>query len=221
MLQSTTEGQGERIVLPQEFYERDTLIVARELLGQRLVRVVVEDAPWPVGQNRRQSEGARLSGRIVEVEAYKGLDDQASHAARGWTPRNAVMFGPPGHAYIYFTYGMHFCLNVVTEPEGFPAAVLIRAIAPMEGIEAMRRNRPGRSDQELTNGPGKLCQALQISRSLNGVPLIPASSLFIEQDHALAARQIVVSPRIGVHGNEQACSAPWRFFIQGNPHVSR
>ncbi len=205
MLQGEITVPGERIVLPPKFYERDTLIVARELLGQKLVRII---------------KGVRLSGRIVEVEAYKGLEDQASHAARGWTPRNAVMFGPPGHAYVYFTYGMYYCLNVVTEPEGVPAAILIRAIAPMEGIEVMRQNRPGRSDEELTSGPGKLCQALQIGRSLNGVPLTPASGLFIEQDHAPAAGQISTSPRIGVRGDESARSAPWRFFIQGDPHIS-
>lgn len=192
-------------VLPQAFFARDTLIVAPELLGKRLVRVL---------------NGLRMSGIIVEVEAYKGAEDQASHAARGRTARNAAMFGPPGHAYVYFTYGMHHCLNVVTEPEGIPAAVLIRAIAPVEGIELMRRNRPGRSDRELTNGPGKLCQALRIDRSLNGVALTPASGLFIEEGITLERTAIATSPRIGVRGDEQALSAPWRFFIRDHPYLS-
>ncbi len=195
----------ERAVLPPEFYARDTLVVARELLGQRLVRVI---------------GGVRLGGHIVEVEAYKGTEDQASHAARGKTPRNAAMFGPPGHAYVYFTYGMYYCLNVVTEPEGIPAAVLIRAIAPIEGIDMMRQNRPRQPDEELTNGPAKLCQALRIDHTFNGVPLTMASGLFIERDQAPAADQIATSPRIGVRGDERARTIPWRFFLRGNPYVS-
>ncbi|MCS7222797.1 MAG: DNA-3-methyladenine glycosylase [Anaerolineae bacterium] len=196
---------AQRTVLPLEFYARDTLIVARELLGQRLVRMI---------------EGVRLSGHIVEVEAYQGEDDLASHAARGKTLRNAVMFGPPGHAYVYFTYGMHYCLNVVTEPEGTPAAVLIRAIAPIEGLEMMRQNRPGQPDEELTNGPAKLCQALRIDRTCNGVPLTEASGLFIERDQMPAIEQIATSPRIGVRGDERALTIPWRFFIRDHPYVS-
>ncbi|MCD6289791.1 MAG: DNA-3-methyladenine glycosylase [Anaerolineae bacterium] len=196
----------DRSVLPPSFYERDTLIVARELLGQRLVRIV---------------DGARVVGRIVEVEAYRGTDDLASHAARGRTPRNAVMFGPPGHAYVYFTYGMHYCLNVVTEPLGIPAAVLIRAIEPVEGIEVMRLGRPGRRDEELTNGPAKLCQALQIDRLFNGVALVPEARLFIEEGEVVSDGQIATSPRIGVRGDELALTRPWRFFIRGNPFVSR
>jgi len=195
----------QRTVLPPDFYARDTLIVARELLGQRLVRVI---------------SGVRLSGYIVEVEAYKGADDLASHAARGKTLRNAAMFGPPGHAYVYFTYGMHYCLNVVTEPEGIPAAVLIRAIAPIEGIDVMRQNRFGQPDENLTNGPAKLCQALRIDRALNGVPLTMASGLFIEKDQVPMPDQIAVSPRVGVHGDERALTLPWRFFLRDNPYVS-
>ncbi len=205
-MQEMSRGRRSSIVLPRAFYERDTLIVARELLGKRLVRIL---------------HNVRVSGTIVEVEAYKGSEDLASHAARGRTPRNAVMFGPPGHAYVYFTYGMHYCLNVVTEPEGIPAAVLIRAIAPEEGIEIMRRNRPGRTDRELTNGPAKLCQALQIDRSLNGVALIPSSGLFIEHHLRPTTEEIATSPRIGIRGDERALTAPWRFFIRDHPYVSR
>lgn len=142
--------------LPRRFYDRDTLLVARELLGKRLVRVL---------------RGKRLSGIIVETEAYIGEEDKASHAARGRTLRNQVMYGPPGHAYIYFVYGMHYCLNVVAEREGFAAAVLLRALVPQEGDEDMLRRRSGRKDT-LADGPAKLCQALAIDRRLNGMDLV-------------------------------------------------
>ena len=131
---------------------RDTVVVARSLLGQRLVRVL---------------NGQRLSGLICETEAYGGADDPASHAYRR-TPRSAIMFGPPGVAYVYFIYGMHHCLNAVTACDGHPGAVLIRGIFPAEGIETMRRQRPGAADQHLADGPGKLCQALGITLALNG-----------------------------------------------------
>ena len=135
--------------LPRSFFARDTLAVAPALLGQRLVRY---------------ANGQQLSGLIVETEAYRGQDDEASHAYRR-TPRSAVMYGLPGHAYVYFIYGVHHCLNAVTEPEGQPGAVLIRAILPVEGIEIMRGRRAGIADDQLANGPGKLCMALGINRS--------------------------------------------------------
>lgn len=193
-------------VLPREFYKRDTLIVARELLGQRLVRLLA---------------GKRLSGRIVEVEAYIGETDQASHAACGRTARNAVMYGPPGHAYVYFIYGMHHCLNVVTEGEGFPAAVLIRALEPVEGLAIMRRLRRGRPDHELTNGPARLCQALAIDRAFNGLDLCVGGPLFIESDLPVDDAKVETGPRVGVRGDEAALTAPWRFFVRDNPFVSR
>lgn len=192
--------------LRRDFYQRDTLRVARELLGQRLVRVI---------------EGQRLSGRIVEVEAYIGEDDAACHAACGRTPRNEVMYGPPGYAYVYFIYGMHHCLNVVTEEEGFPAAVLIRAIEPLEGLEIMRRHRPDKPDRELTNGPAKLCRALAIDRSFNGVDLCTSETLFIEEDRRITEEEIATSPRIGIKADGWARSVPWRFYLRGNPFVSR
>jgi DNA-3-methyladenine glycosylase len=191
--------------LPREFYARPTVEVAKGLLGQRWVRVL---------------EGERLAGRIVEVEAYDGEYDRASHAARGPTPRNYVMYGPAGVAYVYFTYGMYHCLNVVTGAEGYPAAVLIRALEPVEGIDRMRalRRRP---DRDLTSGPGRLCQALAISRSLNGVDLCQSEVLFIEADDGVADEQIMATPRVGVRGDEWAITVPWRFFVAGNPYVSR
>jgi DNA-3-methyladenine glycosylase len=192
--------------LRRDFYRRSTLTVARELLGKRLVRVV---------------DDQRLSGLIVEVEAYIGEDDAACHAARGRTPRNEVMYGPPGHAYVYFIYGMHHCLNVVTEEEGFPAAVLIRALEPLEGLEIMRRHRSGRPDGELTNGPAKLCQALAIDREFNGLDLCTSQVLFIEEGRMVAQGEIGTSPRIGIRADELAKRVPWRFYLKGNDFVSR
>jgi DNA-3-methyladenine glycosylase len=192
--------------LGRDFYRRSTLTVARELLGKRLVRVV---------------DDQRLSGLIVEVEAYIGEDDAACHAACGRTSRNEVMYGPPGVAYVYFIYGMHHCLNAVTEEEGFPAAVLIRALEPLEGLEIMRRHRPGRPDGELTNGPAKLCQALVIDRSFNGVDLCTGEVLFIEKGRTVTPEEIGASPRIGIKADELARSVPWRFYVKGNDFVSR
>lgn len=195
--------------LPRDFYERDTLTVARELLGRRLVRVTDE---------------ARLAGLIVETEAYVGQDDAACHASRGRTPRNEVMFGPPGHAYVYFIYGMYHCLNAVTEGEGFPAAVLIRAIEPVEGVQIMRQHRPGRPDTQLTSGPGKLCQALAINRALNRADLCAGSVLFIEDSEdgrPVPGSAVATGPRIGIRADETARTVPWRFHVRHNPFVSR
>lgn len=192
--------------LPREFYARPTLSVARELLGQRLVRLL---------------DGQRLAGRIVEVEAYLSETDQASHARPGRTQRNAPMYGPPGHAYVYFIYGMYYCLNAVTEAEGSPAAVLIRALEPLEGLEAMRRHRPARSDCDLTSGPGKLCQALAIDRALNRADLCQGDVLWIEADAPIADEGAATSPRTGVRGDQRARTAPWRFYIEGHPCLSR
>ncbi|MBS1251927.1 MAG: putative 3-methyladenine DNA glycosylase [Anaerolineales bacterium] len=182
----------------RDFFTRATLEVARDLLGCRLVRILDEQ---------------RVSGTIVETEAYVGEDDQASHASIGRTPRNEVMYGPPGYAYVYLIYGMHHCLNVVTEYEGFPAAVLIRGLRPDEGIDVMRLYRPNRPDSELTDGPGKLCQALTIDRSLNGTDLVAGDELFLEPGDPINAGQVKRTPRIGVRGDEAALTAPWRFVI--------
>lgn len=192
--------------LRRDFYRRSTLTVARELLGKRLVRVVGSQ---------------RLSGLIAEVEAYIGEDDAACHAACGRTPRNEAMYGLPGRAYVYFIYGMHHCLNAVTEEEGFPAAVLIRALESLEGLEVMRCYRPGKPDSELTNGPAKLCQALAISRDLNGVDLCTSEALFIEEGRMMDQGEIEASPRIGINADELARSVLWRFYLRGNEFVSR
>lgn len=186
--------------LGRDFYVRDTLQVARELLGKRLVRVI---------------DGARLSGLIVETEAYIGEEDRACHASRGRTRRTEVMYGPPGHAYVYFIYGMYHCLNVVTDRIGFPAAVLIRGIQPQEDIEHMRRNRGFCPEEELTNGPGKLCQALAIDRTLNGLDLCTSDLLFIEEAVVPDPEGIEVTPRIGIRADEIAKRRPWRFLLGG------
>ena len=161
------------------------------------------------------------SGRIVEVEAYHGANDAASHAYRGLTPRTAVMFGPPGFLYVYFTYGMHWCANVVCGPEGEAAAVLIRALAPMTGLEAMREARPAvRSDRELCNGPAKLCQALGITGADNGSDLlVPAEgAVRLVDDGTPPPRRPGRGTRIGI---KEATEKRWRFWVPADPCVSR
>lgn len=186
--------------LTRQAYQRPTLEVARDLLGRRLVRIT--------------SDGMRLSGRIIEAEAYIGVEDLACHAKSGRTARNQSMWGPPGHAYVYFTYGMHWMLNIVTEQAGFPAAVLLRGIKPEEGLDRMRQNRGGRSDLPLADGPAKLCQAMEIDGSLDGLDLCaPDSPLFIEATATFQDKAVRVSPRIGLNTvPEPWLSKPWRFF---------
>ena len=186
-------------ILNKTFYEIDTLKVARALIGKKLVRQI----------DRRQ-----LSGMIVETEAYCGEEDSACHAHRGKTKRNSVMFGPPGHAYVYFTYGMHYLLNMVTEAEGKPCAVLIRALLPIAGLEEMEARRK-RKGSELTNGPAKLCQALEIDKSLNGWNLTAGDQLWVEDYKNIPAKLITVTPRIGInYATEQHRKALWRFVVK-------
>jgi DNA-3-methyladenine glycosylase len=187
--------------LPRSFFDRDTLIVARELIGQTVVRRV----------------GRRfLAGRIVETEAYIGEDDPACHAARGLTPRTRVMYGPPGYSYVYFTYGMHFMLNVVCEKQGFPAAVLIRAVEPVAGIERMRTLRDVPADCALTNGPAKLCMALSIDLRLNSVDLTCVRSP-LQIAEGTPVGRVEWSSRVGIReGTEKM----WRCFLPGSRFVS-
>ncbi len=192
--------------LQRAFFARDTLRVARDLLGCRLVRIL---------------DGQRVSGRIVETEAYRGEEDEASHASPGLTRRNASMFGPPGHAYVYLIYGIHHCLNLVTEAEGFPAAVLIRALEPTEGLGAMRRRRGGRDDEELTAGPGRLSEALAIDLRFDGADLCsPEAVLFVEAGDLTLDQEVATGPRVNVRGDAVAVSAPWRFYVRDNRYVS-
>ena len=184
-------------LLPRNFYDRPTLQVARELIGARLVRIL---------------DGVKLVGLITETEAYIGEKDLGCHAKAGRTPRTQVMYGLPGYAYVYFTYGNHWMLNAVTESEGFPAAVLIRAIQPVEGVEIMSRRRNGRD----TFGPGKLTQAMGITKSENGGDLTKAAEgLWIEAGVHVPDSRVTKSPRVGLYSvPEPWKSKPWRFLVK-------
>jgi DNA-3-methyladenine glycosylase len=186
--------------LPRDFFARDTVLVARQLLGTNLVRL----------QN-----GQRLGGAIVETEAYVGEADLGCHARAGRTPRTQVMYGPPGHAYVYFTYGMHWMLNFVTQAEGFPAAVLIRAILPLEGREVIAARRSPQPPHLWTDGPAKLCKALGIDGGQHGSDLCSADSqIFVEQGQPVPDAQVEVSPRVGLEKvPEPWKSIPWRFRV--------
>jgi DNA-3-methyladenine glycosylase len=170
-----------------------------------------------VGQDRA------VSGRIVEVEAYRGIDDPASHAFRGQTPRNSVMFGPPGHLYVYFTYGMHHCCNIVCRPEGVAGAVLVRALAPLTGLDDMRSRRlRARRDRDLCSGPAKLCQALGLDRSFDGVDLLSSSSeVRLLDDGSGPPGEIAAGARIGLSQQLATAGEPWRFWVAGDANVSR
>ena len=189
--------------LPRDFYARDTEIVARELLGALLECVSAE---------------GRTVGRIVETEAYLGEHDPACHAAAGHTARTAPLYGPPGTAYVYFIYGRYWCVNAVTRETGLPGAVLIRAVEPVAGLALMRARRPrAASVHDLTNGPGKLCLAMQIDARQNGLPLQRAP-LVIREGDAIPDADVVTTPRIGI---TRAADWPLRFYLDGSPFVSR
>ena len=204
-----TKGRTEREPLPREFYtRRNTLLIARQLLGKRLV-VPAHD-------------GARVSGIIVETEAYLGPEDRASHAyGNRRTTRTETMFGIGGTAYVYFIYGMYYQFNVVTSREAVPHAVLIRALEPDEGIEWMRHRRPRSNDRNLTNGPGKLCQALAIDRSYNRADLMGDAVWIEEGEERVTATRIASGERIGIDYALEYAAKPWRFWLKNNPYVSR
>lgn len=187
-------GSAAPLVLPRDFYDRPTLIVAREMLGKMLVH---------------RTDGSTRAGRIVEVEAYVGTEDRASHASRGRTRRTNVMFGPPGFAYVYFVYGMHHCFNAVTEREGFPAAVLVRALQPLAGVE------------HSTSGPGRLCRALGIDRRLDGIDLTRDALLLADDGTHVPESAVVQAPRVGVGFAGEWAEQPWRFYVRDNVWVSR
>jgi DNA-3-methyladenine glycosylase len=204
----TLPSERLRTALSREFYDRDPRRVCRELLGKVLVRT-----------ERRKY----LTARIVEVEAYLGKNDGASHSFIGRTARNAVLFGPPGYAYVYFIYGTHYCLNVSCLPDGVAGGILFRALEPLEGIEAMAKARGielngARGLRNLTSGPGRLAEAFEITRERdNGKDLTSADSdLFIADDGYRVGR-VLTTPRIGV---TKAAERPWRYVIAGNPFVS-
>lgn len=186
--------------VPRSFFARDGRVVAPELLNKLLVR------------------GERV-GRIVEVEAYAGAEDPASHGFRGPTPRNEVMFGRAGHLYVYFTYGMHFCANAVCGPVGESSAVLLRALAPVAGLDLMRASRPAaKRDRDLCSGPAKLCQAFGIDREQDGVDLVDGDDVRVFDDGMPPPEVPGVSPRIGI---TLAVDEPWRWFVPGDPNLSR
>ena len=193
-------------IVPRSFYSRPPDAVARELLGKILTRQLGDE---------------RLSGRIVEVEAYFGKDDPAAHSAAGKTARNAVLFGPPGHAYVYFIYGMHSCVNVSCEPDGQAGGVLFRALEPLTGLDTMARLRglsASAKPRMLTSGPGRLCQALAITRAAcNGLDLTDPQSELQIQDDGFHPEKITATPRIGIR---KAIENPHRFVIEGNRFVS-
>jgi DNA-3-methyladenine glycosylase len=194
--------------LSRDFYTRtDALKIARELLGKLLV-VPAED-------------GTRVSGMIVETEAYLGPLDKASHAyGNRRTRRTETMYGMGGTAYVYFIYGMYFQFNVVTNIAETPHAVLIRAVEPVEGLGVMRERRPVKTEKQLTNGPGKLCIAMGIDRSLDRADLL-GERVWIEEHEKLRPRQIASGPRVGIDYAEEYVSKPWRFWMSGNIYVSR
>ena len=193
-------------VVPQTFYEHAPDIVARALLGKLIVR---------------DRKGESLAGRIVEVEAYFGTEDPAAHSYIGRTARNAVLFGPPGFAYVYFIYGMYYCLNVSCEPDGQAGGVLIRALEPVEGLATMAKLRklpPDPKPQLLTSGPGRLCQALDITRAAhNGLDVTDAASCLRVEEDGYEPESVRVTPRIGIR---HAADLPARFVIDKNKFVS-
>ena len=186
-------------ILPRAFYARNTMEVARSLLGKVIVH-------------------GPTAGVVVETEAYPGGDDLASHSARGITARTRVIFGPPGHAYVYFIYGMYECLNIVAEPDGQPGCVLIRALEPVAGLAAMRRRRPfARGLEDLCSGPGKLTLAMGITRAQNGSD-VTRGPLVVREPGGAGHFEIEVTPRIGIR---HCAERPLRFLIRGNRFVSR
>lgn len=187
--------------LPRQFYNRPAVQVARDLLGKRLVRLE--------GQ-------VRLSGTIFETEAYQGEDDLGCHCRAGRTNRTEVMYGLPGNAYVYFTYGKHWMLNFVVDDQNIPAAVLIRSIQPDEGIQIIRNRRGGQPYKLWTNGPAKICQALNIDKSFNGVDLCATDSvLFVENGNPIPDAAVTIGPRVGLNTvPEPWKSIPWRYLVE-------
>jgi DNA-3-methyladenine glycosylase len=199
-------------ILNRDFYNRDSLVVAKELLGKYLLHIV---------------DGVELSGKIVETEAYMGIDDKAAHSYGGKrTPRVEVMYGAPGYAYVYIIYGLYDCFNVVSNKEGIPHAVLIRAVEPMGKLDTFAQNRYKKPYKELTksqvkgltNGPGKLCKALQINRNHNGEDLC-GNRLYITYGNE-DIFDIVSAKRVGINYAEEAKDYLWRFYIKDNPYIS-
>jgi len=186
--------------LTRSFYDRPALEVARNLLGKRLVHI---------------DDGRRIAGVIIEAEAYGGEEDLGCHCRVGRTPRTLVMYGPPGHAYVYFTYGMHWMLNFVVEAPDNPAAILIRAVHPVEGVDIIAERRVSQPAVHWTDGPGKICQALNIDKRYNGIDLCDEKTpLFVEKGEAVPDSSVTIGPRVGLNTvPEPWKSIPWRFKV--------
>jgi DNA-3-methyladenine glycosylase len=217
---------GERVILPRSFFDRPALEVAPDLLGHLLVHAHPahpahpNQPDHPDHPDQPDHPGGMVAVRLTEVEAYEAGDDPGSHAYRGRTARNAVMFGPPGHLYVYFTYGMHWCANVVCGPPGRAAAVLLRAGEVVAGTEAAAARRAtARSARELARGPARLASALGLTGGLNGVDVCdPRGALRVMEGQPGAARAVRSGPRTGVGGD--GALRPWRFWLHGEPTVS-
>ena len=194
--------------LRRDFFDRPALEVARDLLGKTLVRI---------------ESGHTISGSIVETEAYRGEEDLGCHCRAGRTPRTAVMYGPPGFVYVYFTYGMHWMLNFVVEQEGYPAAILIRAIEPLAGLEIIAARRGEQPQQLWTNGPGKLCQALNIDKRFNGADLCSGEArLYVEDGEPIPESSVTTGPRVGLNNvPEPWKSIQWRFRVISTQRAQR
>ncbi len=188
--------------LTRKFFDRNSVMVAKELLGKILVRRI---------------NGKRLTGKIVETEAYRGEKDPGSHAYRKRTPRNEIMFGPPGHAYVYFCYGNHYLLNIVTERKGKAGAVLIRALEPLTNIKEMIKRRKINDKYKLTNGPGKLTEAFAIDKNENGMDVIKSKKLFVVCSDKRERIKIISTSRVGI---KRGLEKKWRFYIKGNKYIS-
>lgn len=204
-----TQSLKDARLMPRIFFDRHPRVVARQVLGKLLVR--------------REDDGTVLAGRIVEAEAYLGADDAAAHSAAGNTQRTSVLFGPPGHAYVYFTYGMHYCMNISCEPAGRAGCVLLRALEPVAGIERMLRNRKLQNNERaarlLCSGPARLCQALGIDRPRdNGKDLLALDSDLQLCDDAYRLKKVMATTRIGI---TKSADLPLRFYIAGSPYISR
>lgn len=210
---STVTATRDARRLTRRFYRRDSVTLAKALLGQMLVRTL--------------DDGSHLAGRIVETEAYLGVPDLAAHSANGRrTARNASMYGDGGTAYVYFTYGMHYCFNVVADRSETPTACLVRALEPVEGLDMMRQLRSGKvpadrlRDVDLCSGPAKLCQALAIDRTLDGEDLTLSDRLFLRRGRSVPAERIITAPRVGVAYAGPWAAKPLRFLVRGNAYIS-
>jgi len=188
--------------LTRKFFNRNSVVVAKELLGKILASNL---------------GNKKVSGMIVETEAYRGDKDAGSHAYKKVTPRNKIMYGPPGHAYVYFCYGNHYLLNIVTESEGNPGAVLIRALEPVTNVKEMVKRRKVKDKRKLTNGPGKLTQALAIGKNENGLDVTKSNKLFLIDSRKRKKLKIISASRVGI---KQGMDKKWRFYVKDNEYVS-